>query len=236
MNFGFANFDFGLGGGRGFVQAGRMETESMRRDYAAGELRRAGLAADPLAQFECWFGEAVARPEVIEANAMTLATVDEAGRPHARIVLLKDCDARGFRFFTNYESDKGREIAGNAQVALLFHWAPLERQVRIEGLAEKVSREESSAYFQARPLASRLGAWASAQSAVIASRAELEGAYAELERTYADGLVPLPPHWGGYVVRPRVIEFWQGRRSRLHDRFRYVRSSAETWMIERLAP
>jgi pyridoxamine 5'-phosphate oxidase len=213
-----------------------MQTESMRRDYAAGELRRADLAADPLAQFERWFREALAEPRVIEANAMTLATADAGGQPHARIVLLKDFDGRGFRFFTNYASGKGSDIAGNPRVALLFHWAALERQVRVEGAVEKISREESAAYFQVRPLASRLGAWASAQSSVIVSRAELEADYAAAERKFADGAVPLPPDWGGYVVRPATIEFWQGRRSRLHDRFRYARQADDSWLVDRLAP
>lgn len=208
----------------------------MRRDYAAGELRRAALDPDPLLQFDRWFREALAAPEILEANAMTLATTDAAGQPHARIVLLKDRDARGFRFFTNYESDKGREIAASPRVALLFHWQPLERQVRVEGTAEKVSREESDAYFQSRPLASRLGAWASAQSAVLPDRAALEARYAELDNIYAEGCVPLPPHWGGYVVRPERLEFWQGRRSRLHDRFRYTREVDGRWRLERLAP
>lgn len=212
-----------------------MHTDSMRRDYAAGELRRADLRADPLAQFERWFADALAAG-VIEANAMTLSTVDAAGRPHARIVLLKDCDARGFRFFTNYDSDKGVEIEANDRVALTFHWPPLERQVRIEGVAGKVPREESAAYFQSRPPASQLGAWASAQSRVIADRTALEGEFAAREREFADGVVPMPPHWGGYVVRPELMEFWQGRRSRLHDRFRYRRGEGGAWTIERLAP
>lgn len=213
-----------------------MHTDSMRRDYAAGELRRADLRPDPLAQFERWFADALAAEGVIEANAMTLATVDAAGQPHARVVLLKDCDARGFRFFTNYESEKGLEIAANARVALTFHWPPLERQVRIEGTAEKVSREESEAYFRSRPVRSQLGAWASAQSRVLADRQELEAAFAAREREFAGGEVPMPPHWGGYVVRPEVVEFWQGRRSRLHDRFRYRRGTDGGWTIERLAP
>lgn len=213
-----------------------METHAMRRDYVAGQLRRADLDPDPLVQFDRWFAEACGASDAIEANAMTLATVDDAGAPHARIVLLKDRDARGFRFFTNYESEKGREIAAEARVALLFHWAPLERQVRIEGVAEKVPPAESDAYFQSRPLASRLGAWASPQSEVLAGREELEARYAEVEKRFADGAIPLPPNWGGYVVRPQVIEFWQGRRSRLHDRFRYRLEPAGGWRIERLAP
>jgi pyridoxamine 5'-phosphate oxidase len=213
-----------------------MHTDSMRRDYAAGELRRADLLADPLAQFERWFSDARATEGVVEANAMTLATVDAAGHPHARIVLLKDCDARGFRFFTNYESDKGLEIAGHPRVALTFHWSPLERQVRIEGAAEKIPRAESDAYFQSRPPASQLGAWASAQSRVIADRAELEAGFAASEKAFAGGMVTMPPHWGGYIVRPEVVEFWQGRRCRLHDRFRYRRPAGDSWVIERLAP
>lgn len=208
----------------------------MRRDYVAGQLRRADLDPDPLVQFDRWFAEACGASDAIEANAMTLATVDDAGAPHARIVLLKDRDARGFRFFTNYDSEKGREIAAEARVALLFHWAPLERQVRIEGVAEKIPAAESDAYFQSRPPASRLGAWASPQSAVLAGREELESRYAEVEKRFADGAIPLPPNWGGYVVRPQVIEFWQGRRSRLHDRFRYRLEPAGGWRIERLAP
>jgi len=213
-----------------------MRTEAMRRDYVAGELRRADLEADPLAQFERWFQDALAATGVIEANSMTLATVDADGQPHARIVLLKDCDARGFRFFTNYASEKGRDIAANSRVALVFHWAPVERQVRIDGVAEKISLAESDAYFQGRPLASRLGAWASPQSRVVPSRKELEAGYAEAERIHADGVVPLPPEWGGYIVRPARIEFWQGRRSRLHDRFQYRRGPDNSWLVERLAP
>jgi pyridoxamine 5'-phosphate oxidase len=167
---------------------------------------------------------------------MTLATADAEGQPHARIVLLKGADELGFRFFTNYESDKGTEIAANSRVALLFHWAALERQVRIEGRAEKLSQAESDAYFQGRPLASRLGAWASPQSCAVVSREVLEAEYAALEMAHPDGVVELPPHWGGYLVRPAAMEFWQGRRSRLHDRFRYRREAEDAWVIERLAP
>lgn len=208
----------------------------MRRDYAAGELRRADLAADPGEQFDRWFAEAREHPAVGEANAMTLATVDAAARPHARIVLLKDRDARGFRFFSNYESDKGVEIAGNPAVTLVFHWQPLERQVRVEGVAERVPREESDAYFQSRPVGSRLGAWASDQSRVLPNRAALDDRYAGMQARFGDGPIPMPPHWGGYIVRPEVIEFWQGRRSRLHDRFRYTRQAGGAWRIDRLAP
>ncbi len=211
----------------------------MRRDYQAGQLRRADLAPEPREQFERWFADARAAAggaEGIEVNAMTLATVDAAGRPHARIVLLKDCDARGFRFFTNYESDKGVEIAADARVALVFHWQALERQVRVEGVAERLPREESEAYFQSRPLASRLGAWASPQSRVLGGREELEAGYAEAAKRFGEGPVPMPPNWGGYVVRPDGVEFWQGRRSRLHDRFRYTRGLDGAWRIERLAP
>ncbi len=145
-------------------------------------------------------------------------------------------DAQGFRFFTNYESDKALAIAANPQIALLFHWPPFERQVSVQGIAEKTSREESDAYFQKRPLASRLGAWASLQSRPLTSREALEAAYAALEIKYADGKVPLPPHWGGYLVRPTSIEFWQGRRSRLHDRFRYTRTNEGLWNVDRLSP
>ncbi len=213
-----------------------MQTNDMRRDYTAGGLHRAELEPEPLAQFERWFADALGAADVIEANAMTLATVDAAGQPHARIVLLKDCDARGLRFFTNYESDKGREIAANARVALTFHWHALERQVRVEGAAEKIPPAESDAYFQSRPRASRTGAWASAQSRVVADRAGLEASFAAHEAKFGDGPVPMPSDWGGYVVRPEIFEFWQGRRSRLHDRFRYRREAGGGWIIERLAP
>ena len=213
-----------------------MDVSALRQEYSAGKLHRRELDTDPIAQFEKWFATARGCDAILEPNAMTLATSGAGGAVSARIVLLKDFDAHGFQFFTNYESDKAADIAANPQVALLFHWPPFERQVSIRGTVEKVPREESAAYFNKRPLASRLGALASQQSHVLASREELEARYAELEKQHADGNVPLPAHWGGYLVRPAVIEFWQGRRSRLHDRFRYTLQPDKAWLIERLAP
>ena len=213
-----------------------MDVSALRQEYSAGELRRSELDPDPLRQFENWFAAARGCDAIPEPNAMTLATAGTDGAVSARIVLLKDCDAQGFRFFTNYESDKAADIAANPQVALLFHWPPFERQISIRGIAEKIPRAESAAYFQKRPLASRLGALASHQSRALASRDELEARFADLEKTYAGGDIPVPENWGGYLVRPASIEFWQGRRSRLHDRFRYTLQSDKTWLIERLSP
>jgi pyridoxamine 5'-phosphate oxidase len=213
-----------------------VDVSALRQDYAAGELRRATLDPDPIGQFGRWFADARACEAIMEPNAMTLATTDAQGQPHARIVLLKGFDAEGFRFFTNYASDKGAELAANPHAALLFHWVALERQVGICGRAERVSREESAAYFETRPLRSRMAAWASQQSRMIASRATLEARYAEVEKMYPDGQVPCPPNWGGYLIRPESVEFWQGRRSRLHDRFRYTPTTGSFWLIERLAP
>lgn len=213
-----------------------MDVSALRQDYSSGKLHRADLHSDPIRQFTDWFHTARVCEAIVEPNAMTLATADPNGAVSARTVLLKDYDAQGFRFFTNYESDKALAIAANPQIALLFHWPPFERQVSVQGIAEKTSREESDAYFQKRPLASRLGAWASLQSRPLTSREALEAAYAALEIKYADGKVPLPPHWGGYLVRPTSIEFWQGRRSRLHDRFRYTRTNEGLWNVDRLSP
>lgn len=213
-----------------------MDVSALRQDYRSGELRRDALDPDPICQFKKWFNEACIEPRVDEANAMTLATSGAGGSVRARTVLLKGYDSEGFRFFTNYESLKAKQIEENPRVALLFFWAALERQVCIQGTVRKTSREESEEYFRQRPLASQLGAWASNQSAPIGSREELESQYAEVEKLYAGGDVPLPPNWGGYVVRPDSIEFWQGRTSRLHDRFRYTRSADGTWSIERLSP
>lgn len=213
-----------------------MDVSSLRQEYGSGELRRTDLAPDPLEQFARWFALACDCEAIAEPNAMTLATAGADGAVSARTVLLKDFDAQGFRFFTNYESDKAVAIAGNPRVALLFFWPPFERQIAIRGVAEKVSREESAEYFAKRPLASRIGALASDQSRPVASRAELEQKFAALSARYENGEVPLPSQWGGYLVRPTAIEFWQGRRSRLHDRFRYSRGPDGAWSLERLSP
>ena len=212
-----------------------MNVYDLRREYERGGLTEEGLAASPVEQFAAWFGDALAA-EPRDANAMTLATVDAEGRPSARIVLLKGFDERGFVFFTNYESRKGRELAENPRGALVFYWSILDRQVRIEGEVERTSREESEAYFASRPLGARLGAQVSRQSAVLSDRGELERAVAEAEERFADGAVPLPDYWGGYRLKPRRIEFWQGRKNRLHDRLRYEQTSAGGWRIERLSP
>jgi pyridoxamine 5'-phosphate oxidase len=206
-----------------------------RREYTLAGLRRTDLDADPIAQFSKWFQQAVSA-EVPEPNAMTLATVDKSGQPSARIVLLKNVDARGFTFYTNYDSRKGMELAANPQAALTFFWPLLERQVCMAGTVEKVSRADSEEYFNKRPKCSRLAAWVSSQSEVIANRAVLEEKLAELVAEHPDEIVPLPPYWGGFCVTPARIEFWQGRPSRLHDRFRYLRQPDQSWLIERLAP
>lgn len=206
----------------------------LRKDYASATLDDERAGGDPIALFARWFDEAVERsPD--RADAMTLATVGEDGRPSARIVLLKGFDERGFVFYTNYESRKGRELAAAPVAALTFFWPELERQVRIEGDVEKITPEESDAYFASRPFGSRVGAVASHQSEVIASRDGLEARVRELESRYADGDVPRPDFWGGYRVAPVAIEFWQGRASRLHDRLRF-RREAGIWARERLSP
>jgi pyridoxamine 5'-phosphate oxidase len=192
------------------------------------------LHPDPISQFQRWFDEAVAAG-ISQPNAMTLATVSRGGQPSARIVLLKRVDKRGFEFYTNYLSRKGRELAGNPHAALTFHWEPLGRQVRIEGDTAKLSSEESDAYFHGRPVEHQIGAWASAQSEP-ASREELDRRYEETRARYAGIEVPRPPHWGGYRIAPRAIEFWQQRHARLHDRIRYERQADGSWRIRRLAP
>jgi pyridoxamine 5'-phosphate oxidase len=211
----------------------------LRREYMRATLDESEVAADPVRQFERWFAEAV-RAELPEPNAMTLATIDPGGRPAARIVLLKVADESGFVFFTNFESRKGRALAANSQAALLFYWAELERQVRIEGVAAPLAAAESAAYFAGRPRSSQLGAWASPQSEPIAGRGALMARFAEVEARYSDAsrAVPCPPYWGGYRVDPDAIEFWQGRASRLHDRIRYRRNRQRPggWVIDRLAP
>jgi pyridoxamine 5'-phosphate oxidase len=211
-----------------------MDLGDLRNEYSGAPFRRSDLDPDPAQQFARWFGQAreVAQPEV---NACALATAGLDGRPTARTVLLKYFDADGFVFFTNMESRKAREIAENPSVAMLFFWQTLERQVSIRGRAERISTTEAMRYFARRPRGSQLGAWVSEQSAVITSRSVLEMKLDELKRKFAAGEVPLPSFWGGYRVRPEEIEFWQGRASRLHDRFRY-RLIDDAWVIERLAP
>jgi pyridoxamine 5'-phosphate oxidase len=206
----------------------------MRREYEERGLRKADLLADPLEQFTRWFDEACRAP-IQEPNAMTLATVDGAGQPAARTVLLKGIDRRGLAFYTNLESRKARELAVNAKAALLFWWPPHARQVRFEGTIEPVAEAEADAYFATRPRGSQIGAWASAQSSVIADRAALEAAEQEIMVRFADRSVPRAPFWGGYRLVPERVEFWQGRINRLHDRLRYTRQG-DDWQIERLAP
>ena len=206
----------------------------IRKNYTAGELRREDLNADPITQFGAWLQTAL-DADVPEPTAMTLATANENGQPSARVVLLKGVDAQGFRFYSSYESRKGGDLEHNPRVALVFYWHALERQVRIEGSSQKLSHEESEVYFRSRPHGSQLGAWASQQSRVIEGRGVLEARLKELEEMYQEGEVPLPDFWGGYLVVPRVLEFWQGRPNRLHDRFRYTRRD-DAWEIVRLSP
>ena len=197
-------------------------------------LRRTDLLADPLDQFRTWLADAEAAGIPLP-NAMAVATADARGRPSVRHVLLRGIDDRGFTFFTNYESRKGSQLAENPYAGLVFLWKVLDRQVNVTGAAERVGAAESDAYFATRPREARLGAWASAQSSVIESRDRLDESVAEVERRFAGGDVPRPPHWGGFLVRPETVEFWQGRRSRLHDRFRYARGG-DRWRIDRLSP
>jgi pyridoxamine 5'-phosphate oxidase len=208
----------------------------MRRDYTRDGLSEANAPSEPFSLFRQWFDEAVQTEQVpVEPNAMTFATVDEEGRPHCRVLLLKALDDRGFTFFSNYDSAKGEQLAARPFGAMTFFWPTLERQVRIEGRVERVSAEESDAYYQVRPLGSRLGAWASPQSQVIRDRAELERLLAETEQRFIEEPPHCPPHWGGYRLLPERIEFWQGRPSRLHDRLDY-RLVASGWERQRLAP
>ncbi len=205
----------------------------LRKNYTFGQLTETEVPANPLTLFQVWFEQAMTA-ECPEPNSMTLATADQAGNPSARIVLLKGADQNGFTFFTNYESQKGRELAIRPQAALLFHWHELERQVRIKGMVEKVTSTESDEYFHSRPAASRIGAWASPQSAEIPNREFLE----ETEKRFASEFgnqPPRPEHWGGYRLHPTEIEFWQGRPSRLHDRIAY-HLEGSSWRIARLAP
>ncbi|MDP3892514.1 pyridoxamine 5'-phosphate oxidase [Nocardioides sp.] len=205
----------------------------LREEYARGGLDETDLAADPLTMFGRWFAEARAAG-LYEPNAMVVSTVSPEGRPTSRFVLLKVLDQRGFGFFTNLDSRKGIDLAANPACSVLFPWHPLERQVRVDGLAERLPRGEVEAYFDRRPRGSQVGAWASPQSAVVADRSQLDAAYAETERRFPED-VPVPDAWGGYVVVPETVEFWQGRPGRMHDRLRY-RRAGDGWTVERLAP
>jgi pyridoxamine 5'-phosphate oxidase len=210
------------------------DVAAMRRQYLAAGLDESDLAAEPMDQFDHWFAD-VAKSGLDEPNAMVVTTVGPDGQPSARTVLLKGYDRRGFLFYTNYGSRKGVELDANPRVALLFPWHPLARQVIVTGLAERVGRDETAAYFRSRPHGSRLGAWASEQSRPVASRAELEQRYADLAARYPEGEgVPVPPFWGGYRITPLTVEFWQGRENRLHDRLRY--EAGMEWSITRLCP
>lgn len=207
-----------------------------RREYSQGELLESQASSDPFQQFRAWFEDANAHDEIVEAGAMTVATSTPSGIPSARVVLLRNVDT-GFVFFSNYESRKGRELEANPYAAIVFHWAPLERQVRIEGKVVRISAEESDAYFASRPHKSQLGALISQQSTVIDSADALRHELERLEQQFPEGTpVPRPANWGGYRVTPTTIEFWQGRRSRLHDRLRYRDNGDDSWVLERLAP
>ncbi len=217
------------------MQAADKNIADIRTDYQKASLDEAHAGNDPLVFFHKWFSEA-RDAQAEEVNAMTLATVDAEGKPHARIVLLKALDEQGFVFFTNYDSAKGAQIAENIHTALVFFWKELERQVRVEGIIEKVTAAESDAYFQSRPEGSRLGAWASPQSREIADRRILDENYTRYAQQFKAN-IPRPPHWGGYRIIPSYIEFWQGRSSRMHDRICFSRNTGiEAWTKSRLAP
>ncbi|HTM97592.1 MAG TPA: pyridoxamine 5'-phosphate oxidase [Pedobacter sp.] len=208
--------------------------QNLRQDYRTAELTEKEVDKNPIKQFEKWFSAAL-DAKLYEPNVMTLATADKSGKPNARIVLLKGFDNQGFSFFTNYLSTKGKELKKNPQACLVFFWAELERQVRIEGKVEKLDKEASEAYFHSRPQGSQIGAIASPQSQVISDRTDLEKKVEELTSVYENKTIPKPAHWGGYIVKPVSIEFWQGRSSRLHDRIKYDLINGK-WQINRLAP
>jgi pyridoxamine 5'-phosphate oxidase len=207
----------------------------IRRDYILQTLNEADVEENPIRQFTSWWQEAL-NSAIDEVNAFTLATATTEGKPSARIVLLKGYDENGFVFFTNYTSNKGNQLTHNPEAAMVFFWKELERQVRIEGIAEKVSSEESDAYFFSRPEGSRIGAWASPQSMVIDNREVIEENVTKFKKLFEDGVIPRPQHWGGYRIRPTMMEFWQGRSNRLHDRILYCLEENDRWKIERLAP
>lgn len=211
-----------------------MKVADLRKEYTKAELTEKSVNSNPIAQFDSWFQEAL-KSEINEPNAMALSTVNRENQPSQRTVLLKAYDEKGFVFYTNYSSRKAEEIEGNPKVSLIFPWYELERQVIIQGLAEKVSKTESLNYFLSRPKGSQLGAWVSRQSSVISSRSILEMKLNEMKSKFKDGKIPLPEFWGGFRVVPHAIEFWQGRSNRLHDRIKYIRES-DRWDIRRLAP
>ncbi len=207
----------------------------IREEYALSSLNEIDVNSNPILQFQTWFQEAITA-EVDDVNAMTLSTVDNFSKPHSRIVLLKGVEENSFIFFTNYQSHKSKEIAINSAVSLVFHWKELQRQIRIEGIAKKISDEASANYFSSRPKQSQLGAWASMQSDVLESREELENRFNELQQKYVNNEVPKPPHWGGYAIEPSLLEFWQGRKSRLHDRLCFTLNKTKGWDMKRLNP
>lgn len=213
----------------------RKEIASIRYDYVQMALNEENVLPDPMSQFELWFQQALSA-EITEVNAMTLATVREDGFPNARIVLLKGLDSRGFHFYTNYLSQKGRELEENGKASLVFFWKELERQVRIVGTVEQLNPQESDEYFDSRPESSRIGAWTSPQSEVIPNRQWLEDMETKMKEKFQEEPIVRPSHWGGYVVQPITVEFWQGRSSRLHDRIQYQLNSENQWNIVRLAP
>lgn len=209
--------------------------QDLREHYALQSLDESEVLADPIAQFRVWFNDAL-ESTILEPNAFTLSTSVQ-DIVHSRVLLLKEINAEGFIFYTNYDSDKGKEIEQNSHVSLNFLWKDIQRQVRVEGVASKISEEQSLAYAQSRPRSSQIGAWVSAQSQIIKDRSVLENRQTELEEQFKDiALIPKPPHWGGYLVKPNLIEFWQGRPSRLHDRLRFTKDKTSDWAINRLAP